>query len=88
MVGRSVSRVRNWARAWVDLIDERLQAFLFLLMCLGLMLASAFLWLEMISGDNWVMVCGILFGSNAVGGGISQLGRSRSGADSGAARPA
>lgn len=72
-----MSRVRNWARGWVDLIDERLQAFLFLLMGAGLVLASGFLWMGLISGDNWVYVCGILFGSNAVGGGLAQLGRNR-----------
>lgn len=72
-----MSAVRNWARAWVDLIDERLQAFLFLLMGAGLIAASCFLSVGMITGEQWVMVCSILFGANAVGGGISQLGRGR-----------
>lgn len=37
-----MSRVRNWARGWLDLIDQRLQAFLFLMMGTGLVMSSFF----------------------------------------------
>lgn len=82
-------RFRHWFTGWVVLIDERLQVFLFGLMGFGLVIASVFLWRGLISGDNWVAVCGILFGSNAIGGGLSQLGRSRqlASVDDGSARP-
>ena len=68
------------SRAWLTLIDTHLQVFLFGLMCIGLVIASVFVWFDMISGDNWVTVCGILFGSNAIGGSITQFARSKSGA--------
>lgn len=73
-----MSKVRIWATAWIQLIDDHLQVFLFGLMCVGLVLASVFLWYGKIDGDNWMGVCGILFGSNAIGGGITQYARSRS----------
>lgn len=72
-----MSVVRVWARGWLELIDRYLQAYLFLLMVMGLVLSSGFLWKGMITGSDWVAVCGILFGSNAIGGGISQFARSR-----------
>lgn len=56
-------------------IDEYLQACLFLMMGIGLMLASTFLLLDKIDGAGWVAVCGILFGSSSIGGGISQFGK-------------
>lgn len=84
-----MSRIRRWTRGWLDLIDERLQACLFLLMCLGIVVSSVFLAMGIITGEIWAMVHGILFGSNAVGGGLSQLGRGRApaDADSGNQRP-
>lgn len=57
------------------IIDEYLQACLFLMMGIGLLLASTFLLIDKIDGAGWVTVCGILFGSNAIGGGISHIGR-------------
>ena len=57
------------------IIDEYLQACLFLMMGMGLLLASGFLMIDKIDGGGWVTVCGILFGSNAIGGGISQFGK-------------
>lgn len=68
------AQFRAKVTAWVILIDERLQVFLFGLMCIGLVLASWFLYKGLITGDNWVAVCGILFGSNAVGSGLSRFG--------------
>ena len=43
----------------------------FLLMCLGLLLASVFLFFGKINGQNWVMVCSILFGAGGIGHAIS-----------------
>lgn len=47
----------------------------FALMCIGLLLASVFLWLGKIDGGHWVTVCLSLFGadrlSNAVTEGVS-----------------
>lgn len=81
-----MSRVRTWARGWLDLIDSRLQVFLFFLMGLGLVVSTVLLVQGMITGDNWVTTCGILFGSNAIGGGLSQIGRAKH-PDGGSARP-
>lgn len=81
-----MSRVRTWARGWLDLIDSRLQVFLFFLMGIGLVVSTVLLVANMITGDNWVTTCGIMFGSNAIGGGLSQIGRSRH-AENGMARP-
>lgn len=75
-------------RDGLELIGDHLQVFLFGLMGLGLALASAFLWLNMITGDNWVAVCGILFGSNTIGTGLTHIGRGRArAADSGNQKP-
>lgn len=75
-------------RRTLALIDDYLQVFLFGLMGIGLVLASIFLWTGLITGDNWVAVCGILFGSNTIGTGISHLGRARAGTpDSGNQKP-
>lgn len=86
---RLLASVWRWLLECVELVDEHLQVFLFGLMCLGLVLASWFLKIGLISGDNWVAVCGILFGSNALGNGISQIGRTRRprSTDSGHERP-
>ena len=84
-----MSAVRKWATAWIMLIDDHLQVFLFGLMCIGLVLASIFLWYGKITGSDWVAVCGILFGSMGIGGSITQFAKSRSvpAADSGNMRP-
>lgn len=80
--------VRNYVAKWIVLIDERLQVFLFILIGIGLLVASLFLWKGLITGDNWVTVCGILVGSNAIGGGISQIGKTKTGDnDNGNVRP-
>lgn len=74
---RVLAGLWRWLRECIELVDDHLQVFLFGLMCIGLVLASWFLMIGLISGDNWVTVCGILFGSNALGSGLSQIGRGR-----------
>ncbi len=75
------------ARELLELVGEHLQVFLFGLMCIGLALASWFLWIDKIAGGDWVSVCGILFGSNAIGGGITEFARSRPARMSGQEKP-
>lgn len=64
-------------RATLELVDDYLQVFLFGLMCIGLALASLFLWRGLIDGGEWVAVCGILFGSNTIGSGLTHFGRGK-----------
>ena len=56
-------------------VSTALRLGFFILMGIGLLLASYFLWLDKLNGSEWVTVCGILFGadrlSNAVSEGIS-----------------
>lgn len=58
--------------------DQSLRAFaalmqmlFFLLMCAGLLLASTFLYMGLVTGDNWVAVCGILFAADRLGSAIA-----------------
>lgn len=60
---------------FLDEIQENLQAFLLLLLGIGLLLASYFLYIGLISGDNWSTVTVGLFGSGAIGGSIAQYGK-------------
>lgn len=69
--------LREYIKSWAVLIDGYLLAFMFMLMCIGLVLASVFLWAGLITGDNWVAVCGILFGTTGLGGSVSQFAKSR-----------
>lgn len=83
-----MSVVRRWARSWIELIDQYLQVFLFGLMCIGLVLASLFLWYGKLTGGEWSTVCLGLFGSNAIGGSLTQFAKSKGGAtDAGYQRP-
>lgn len=75
--GGGVSAVRSWVRSWIELIDQYLQVFLFGLMCIGLVLASLFLWHGKLTGGEWSAVCLGLFGSNALGGSLTQLAKSK-----------
>ena len=68
---------REYTRSWVDLIDDHLQAFLFLLLCFGLVISSLLMWFKVIESGDWALVTTGLFGSNAIGGGINQIARSR-----------
>lgn len=55
--------------------DVLLRVGFFLMMCAGLLLASAFLWLDKLDGGHWVSICSVLFGadrlSNALVDGLS-----------------
>lgn len=55
-------------------INEYLRSGFFILMCIGLALASAFLWYDKIDGSQWTTLCLALFGvdrlSNAVSEGV------------------
>lgn len=59
----------------LDEIQENLQAVLLMMMGCGLLIASYFLYIGLISGDNWSTVTVGLFGSSAVGGSIAQFKR-------------
>ena len=59
----SAETVSALARAFASLIGSAMQVALFILMCLGLLLASAFLYRGLITGGEWVQVCGVLFGT-------------------------
>ena len=54
-------------------IDSHLMACLFLLMGFGLILASLFLYIGLIDGDNWTVVCTGLFGSSSLGTGLAKI---------------
>ena len=43
-------------------IEAALHVGFFLLMGFGLLLSSVLLYFGLITGDNWVTVCGILYG--------------------------
>lgn len=55
----------------MQLFAALMQMLFFLLMCAGLMLASVFLYMGMVTGDNWVAVCGILFAADRLGSAIA-----------------
>lgn len=61
----------------LDEIQENLQAVLLLLLGCGLLIASYFLYIGLISGDNWSTVTVGLFGSGAIGGSIAQFKRNK-----------
>ena len=63
---------------FLQTVDDRAQAILLLMMGLGLVLASGFLWSGLITGDNWTAVCGVLFGSSSIGHGMTRFGRNGS----------
>lgn len=79
--------VREYCRTWIELIDDHLQAFLFLLLCFGLIISSALMWFKVIESGDWALVTVGLFGSNAMGGGLNQYARSKAKSDSGNNRP-
>lgn len=58
-------------------INERLRLGFFALMCIGLALASGFLWFGKIDGGQWTTLCLALFGvdrlSNAVSEGVGAV---------------
>ena len=64
-------------RKFLDAIDDNLMACLFLLMGMGLTLASVFLYTGFINGDNWTVVCTGLFGSSSIGTGLAKITTSR-----------
>ena len=41
------------------------------LMCAGLVLASLFLWIDKLSGAEWVAICSVLFSVDRVGNAIT-----------------
>lgn len=54
---------------------QRLAVCYFGLMCLGLMLASVFLWLNKLTGTEWVTICGILFPTSRLGDAIERFSK-------------
>ena len=54
-------------RDHLDSMDDYIRLGMFLLMCLGLLISTLLLWHDKISGDNWTMLCTVLFGSQHVG---------------------
>lgn len=73
-----MAQIKCLFKYWLVTIDEHLQVFLFGFMCLGLIAASIFLMMGLLDGNNWTTVCGILFGSHAVGGGVASMGKNMS----------
>lgn len=59
----------------VDTLIKSVHAMLhvgfFGLMCVGLLLASVFLWAGKLTGAEWVAICGILFGADRMGHALS-----------------
>lgn len=55
----------------LQLFAAWLQLAFFVLMCVGLLLASYFLHVGLITGDNWVAVCGILFTADRIANAIT-----------------
>lgn len=54
-------------RDHLDSMDDYIRLGMFILMCMGLGISTALLWYGKISGDNWTMLCTVLFGSQHVG---------------------
>lgn len=59
----------------IEHMDRHLQVFLFFMMACGLVIGSYFLNEGKITGADWVMMCGILYGSSSLGHGATQFGR-------------
>jgi len=76
---------REYCRSWVELIDEHLQAFLFLLLCFGLVISSLLMWGGIIESGDWAVVTTGLFGSNAIGGGFNNFVKAKQSKDDGRA---
>ena len=57
---------------WLSVGAFFLSLAYFGLMCIGLVLASVFLWAGLIDSGVWGDVCGILFGVGGVSHGLSQ----------------
>jgi hypothetical protein len=59
----------------IQAVNITLRVGFFLLMCLGLLIASIMLYLDKVNGTEWVTLCGILFTADRFG---SALGEFRS----------
>lgn len=53
-------------------LTQFLRLGFFLLMCIGLLLASFFLWYDKLTGNEWVMICSILFSADRLSNGITE----------------
>lgn len=63
--------------AFLTIGNMILQFAYFALMCLGLVLASIFLYLKLLSGADYSMLCGILFGTGGFGHAIVNMGAAK-----------
>ena len=59
-------------------IDDKIAVALVCLMGVGLALATGFLLMNKITGDNWTTLCLALFGACQVGNSVKALGQARS----------
>lgn len=74
--------------ALVTSVNLALRIGFFVLMGIGLLLASVFLWFGKISGSDWVMLCGILFGADRFGNAVGEwVSHRTAAADNGTAKP-
>lgn len=53
-------------------LTDFLRLGFFLLMCIGLLLASFFLWYDKLTGGEWVMICSILFSADRLSNGVTE----------------
>lgn len=56
----------------MDKTTQFLRLGFFFLMCLGLVLASFFLWEDKLNGGEWVMMCSILFGADRLSNAVTE----------------
>lgn len=49
------------------LFNARIRLGFFVLMGLGLVLATALLWFDKLDSGDWALVCSVLFGSDRIG---------------------
>lgn len=55
----------------IQSVNVALRVCFFMLMCLGLLIATVFRFMDLVTGSDWVMVCSILFGADRIGHAIT-----------------
>lgn len=77
MTDKAPSRLQK-LDAVLDLFNEHLQVFHLFLIGFGLAMSCVFLFIGLITGDNWTLLCSALPASGTIGGGLAAIGRGRS----------
>jgi hypothetical protein len=54
-----------------------LQLGFFFLTCVGLLVATGLLYMKLITGQDWLLICGTLFSADRIGHAVTQIGGSR-----------